>query len=469
MPQYGLSDELITAVESDSPDRELLENLVRESPHTSERQERVVHQLASHFRKKNIGEVHLLETRDEDLCEGLAKRHNLIVNIPSKGTADETLALYAHYDVVPPSDDYETVKHDRKYNEVFPTKQGHRTEVLKGLGVEDMLGGICAMEHAARMLVEHEVGWHHRNVRLIMTYGEETYSRGFEAAKREGAFDGVDAVLTPEILVNKKLLAMRKKNRALILGRLGLFNFDVACRGIEEHCGSVTEEDEGRLTSDLFNVAAGIVKRYDLSGHPDDPERIVPKPSMRLVNWGSNSTESLTVPGEASFSVRAHTADPNQLPSSVISDIRSQLDAIAAERFPSGSEEDKQRRSRAFTVTGSHPIGFSKASRESVHHPFVRQMMDIAAKGYKISGGRKGKVNEPDTILAPLVDSGTADCPRIQHDLNIPLVGYPVVGGGAHTAYEWLHWPSVKEVANVFLLAAAHEKLLAPKEWEERG
>lgn len=446
------------------PDKELLSEMMSLKSHTPEGADAVARLLYDRFRKLGIGNVTLQEVTGR-YATGKKERYNLIVDIPAEGpVTDETTVLYGHHDVVPPSEDYATLGHN-PHELRFKAKKPNQ---LYGLGCADMLSGIVAIEHACRMRVQEGRGWSNRAIRFICVYDEEIESAGYKAAQEGGYFDDAAGVLTPEILVNHDLMKDNKK-RALILGRPGLFSFTISSKGLEKHAGAITPEDKPRRTLALSRAAEDIVESMVENGlltpHPDG-QGMVNRPNVEILNRGINGKESLTVHGEEWFTAYAHYVNPNETPMQVVAKLREMLADIAMERFPGGGNNAKKMRDRAYAVNlGDHLVGFSKPSREDKNHPFVRNIRTHLAEACRRFGPAK-RTDTDSNIVRRLCDTGTADCPRIVHDCNIPVLGIPIMSGkGAHTAYETLYWPDVRENSEVMALALEQQRPLAPRDW----
>lgn len=428
-----------------------LGELVRRRPTVEDiaRQNSVAHWLVDQFRRDGIGDVRLAPYTSEigPVADDYPSRYNVVIDVKGKGTGGkEKLLLYGHYDVVEPSSHYREIGHLRSPFELV-TDPGD-PDWKFGLGSADMQSGNTAIREA---LLHMQLAAH-RDIVVVLASDEEGASRGFHGAYNSRIFDGVDCAITPEILVNRRLLPPQK-DHALIMGRPGRFGLLVTSTGIEKHAGAVTDEDIPRLTESLDTRAMEVVNDLPLNRHPNDPEGLTTKPRALSLHWKTRATGSLTMPASVQRYVNFHYWDHRQEPHVVAEMLRERLRKIAQEIFA----DNPQMAEQAYTVSlEQRPTPFTPPWKEDFHHPFIARMHDLMNRVNVERGGR------PDAIHR-VVDTGVADCGLIANYLHCPLVGTPLRRRGPHKHTEKVYFPDIHYVADVIAGAAAYPGLLATR------
>ena len=439
MPNEGLSAEAF------------LGELVRRHPTVEDisRQNSVAHWLVDQFRRDGIGDTRLVPYASEIglIADDYPERLNVVVEVKGKGTGTkEKVLLYGHYDVVKPSLHYKKISHLRSPFQLVTDPVDPNWKF--GLGSADMQSGNTAIREA---LLKMQLAAH-RDILVVLASDEEGASRGFHGAYNSRIFDGVDCAITPEILVNPRLLPP-EKDHALIIGRPGRFGLLVTSTGMEMHAGAVTDDDISRLTESLDQRAVEAIRQLPLNGHPNDPEHLTPPPQALSLHLETMATGSLTVPASFKRYVNVHYWDHQQEPHVIAEMLRQRLRGIAREIF----HDDPEKAQQAYTVSlEERPTPFTPPWKEEYHHPFISRMQELMNRVNVRARGR------PDAIHR-VVDQGVADCGLIANYLHCPVVGTPLRRRDPHQHTEQVYFPDIDYIADVIAEAAAYPGLLSER------
>lgn len=415
--------------------------MVGHQPDTIDRQNKLAQWIVDLVNKEGLGDANLRSfrhlQRDKKGNVKEVTRHNVHICVHGKhgGSTKEKIVWYGHFDVVEPSDEYEST--GRKPDQLVRDEENE--DFWKGLGSYDMLSGITAIIRALKDLNVHG----DRDIEIILCCDEEDISRGVHEAFDSNLFQGVHGAITTEILVNTDLL---RKDRALIIGRPGRFSLYGTCRGLEKHMGAVTDEDRRKLTINLFTDAVREIQQVALSSHPDDPEQLVMRARCEIPSWESNGKASLTTPASGKFTVNVHYYDRHQGPDQVVTIVRDRLRSIAESVFADQVDRDK-----AYSIDPEQrDTPHTPPWKESVSEPLIRKMRALMNDENIARGGRADGIQD-------IVDTGTADCPVKRFRGNFPIAGVPTKGGAPHKPEEFVLGSSIDYVEGVLRRSAAYE------------
>ncbi|MBA3723405.1 MAG: M20/M25/M40 family metallo-hydrolase [Candidatus Levybacteria bacterium] len=314
-------------------------------------------------------------------------RVNLVATF---GVAKTYLGFYGHMDTVSPESDQET-----------PYQVIRKDNIVKGLGVEDMKGGIAAMLQAGTYAVANNLP-----VKLIFGVDEEGIS--------QGAHDLVDSALLKDIgflIVGESgQIDDYTQDFSVCYGRKGRMLFEVNITGKKAHAA---ESERG---INAIEQAARFVAL--LQNEQFQPHSHLGKTRIVLHTMHSE-TDSFSVPDKATIFFSFLTT-PNIDSKKFLKDI------------------------------------LQKAKEQDIHveiKPFKR----------KTPYGESYEVDQQNTFLQnieknifylyschPIYATSVADENVFANRLEIPVISIGPVGGGGHTRDEWLDLNSLEKVVDVY-------------------
>lgn len=388
------------------------------------------------------------------------RRYNLMIDIPPPGGGqpEETLGLYAHFDVVPPSEGY-----TRKPNQLV--RDRHNSHMWYGLGSNDMLIGNVAILFALKEIIDKNLLWNRRAIRAIFVCGEEAWSEGFHAAKTSGAFNGVSCVLTPETVAQESL--QRTDTRLLNIGRPGRYKLIVTAKGLEKHVGGVEEPQDTPLLARTMNHILWSVAhdlQQTLQPNPDQTGDLILRPKCEPDNWGARKKPSLTTPYATFLELSVHYAHHYDSPERIGEWVRERCIELAQKELRLSETVCEEIFQVELETHGPDPnttTPFTQPWKENYYHKFLRDVRErLIPQANAACDARRYPEGLP-TSIRTIVDSAVADCGLIAN-LGIPVAGIVPMGWGAHRPDERVDIRSREYVTNVIIGAAGTTHILAP-------
>lgn len=315
------------------------------------------------------------------------ERYNLVAVY---GKAKNYLGLYGHMDTVSPEPYQKN-----------PYSLSVKGNIAKGLGVEDMKGGITAMLQAGEYAVKHNLP-----VKLIFGVDEENIS--------QGAHDLVDSGLLNDIsfLIVGESGQIQNHNQAFSVcyGRKGRILFEAEIIGRKAHAA---ESEKAINAIEQATHFVRLLQQMKFIKHPHlGKTRIV-------IHALHSETDSFSVPDKATILFSLLTT-PN----------------IASKTF---IRLIKQRAIEKNISLSLHPFERKTPYGESYEvdkgDSFLKKIETKILKTYKVK---------------PIYASSVADENVFAKRLNISVISLGPIGGGGHTVNEWLDLRSLKTVENVY-------------------
>lgn len=315
-------------------------------------------------------------------------RYNLIGTF---GQAKNYLCFYGHMDTVPADPKWE-----QNPFKMTIDSDNH----AHGLGVGDMKGGIAAILETAKYTVRN-------NLSLKVAFGvdEENISLGSFVLTKNKFFNNVNFIISAESgqIINK--------NQAFSVnyGRKGRFVIECTVNGITAHAA------EARLAVNAINQASILIQKISKINWPKHNKlgrtEVIPYEI-------TSTTDSFSIPDRAQIKFNVLT----------VPGINSQqvMDLIKKIANDNHIEIDLKLMDRATPYMESYQV--------DLNNPHIKRLKKLFAE-YGVHGGYAQSV---------------ADENRFANDLNIPVISLGPVGGGDHTAHEWVNLSSLESTTEVF-------------------
>lgn len=319
-------------------------------------------------------------------------RNNIVATY---GTTKAYLGFYGHMDTVPPDSHYT----QDPFTVLRKGAQAH------GLGVADMKGGLAAMLRLAATAAKEQLP-----VKLIFGVDEENISLGAHTLVDQSMLKDVHFLISGESGQVKN----ERQGYSVCYGRRGRIAIKVTVRGKKAHAA------ESHKAINAIEMAGRLITHLDQLSFAHNPNFGT---TNLVIHEISGSTDSFSVPDECSFMLSALTAPPTRH-----TEVIHQLSALAKKL---GVQADITPLSRPTPYGDSYEVDQSSA--------FLQRIQK--------------EVFAPDSVVPAYVES-IADENIFANRLGIPVISIGPIGGGDHTAHEWV------DVASLDNVAACYAKIL---------
>lgn len=315
-------------------------------------------------------------------------RDNIVATI---GTSDEYICLYGHMDTVPPDPHWS--------QDPFTVRRNG--DILQGLGVADMKGGIAAMLHAGRYA-------HEKKLPLKLAFGvdEENISLGSHILVQSDFFSDVSLMISAE----SGQIYNKNQDFAVNYGRKGRFVMEIDISGKTAHAAR-SDVAVNAITQAAIAIQTLEVVRF--SRHRE-------LGSVEIIPYHlSSATDSFSIPAKAHIKANILTV-PGVTSEEVLSICRDILEHADIE-----AEVRMQDRATPFM----------EAYQVDRRNGNIRALEEHILPGY---------------VTCPGYAASVADENRFAHQLHIPVISLGPVGGGDHTASEWVSVRSLEKTYEVY-------------------
>jgi len=314
-------------------------------------------------------------------------RDNIIATI---GNAKKYPCFYGHMDTVEP--DQLWVQNPYKVT----IKQG----IAKGLGVTDMKGGIAVILLVAKYASENNLA-----IKLAFGVDEEQFSEGSFILTKNSFFDDVCIIISAESgqVINKN------QPFAVNYGRMGRIVLQCEIQGLTAHAAR-----SDLAINAIFKAGRllQLIQNLKFKSHPQlGKTEILPFEIKGLTN-------SFSIPEQTEVKFNVLTT-PGTSGKTVLAKIKS----VA-----------KKNNIKVLLNLMSRPTPYMESYQVDLDHPLIIKM---------------GKLFQQHKVT-PVYARSVADENRFANDLNIPVISLGPVGGGDHTADEWVKLDSLEKVLEVY-------------------
>lgn len=318
-------------------------------------------------------------------------RINLIATF---GKASSYLGFYGHMDTVPPHKEY-------KQNPFKMWTEQNGT-IARGLGVCDMKGGIAAILKTAEVAAKRNFP-----VKLVFGVDEEDISQGAHDLIRSKYLDDINFLIVAETGQVKDF----KQDVSICYGRKGRIVFEVVVHGKQVHAAESEKginaiSHAGKLISKLADIK--FKKHPQLGITQVIPQQITAQ------------TDSFSVPERCVFTFSALTT-----PYDSSSDI---IKAIKQLSMKIGVNIDIHQQKRRTPYGDSYEIDRS--------NPILKSFEQTIFPSFKVK---------------PIYTPSVADENVFANRLKIPVLTIGAIGGGDHTASEWVDISSLNKAFSMYV------------------
>lgn len=327
-------------------------------------------------------------------------RYNVLAR---RGGEGPSLLLYGHMDTVPAYG----------YGERDPFRLEEKEGKLYGLGAYDMKAGLAAILNAVQQVSDE------RPLRIMFVSDEEADSRGCFAVARSGFLKDVSFALATEI---SDVHDVGEKTRTITLGRRGRVQYEVDVPGRSFHAARQEEgisalTEAAKLAVELERVSNGLPSHPQLS-----------RGSQFVRSFHSESV-SLSVPCSAKLLVDRHLVLPEDAESA-----RRGLEQTVAGCYEKGLlREADGRRATVGIVPREVPYLMPYVTPEN--NPDVSRLSDTIRDTLGVEARFNYGMSVADENLIAM------------HGVPVASVG--PIGGGEHSANEWVSKRSYLELIEV--------------------
>lgn len=306
------------------------------------------------------------------------------------GTAHEYICLYGHMDTVPPDPLW---KND-------PFAVTYDTENAYGLGVADMKGGLAVILRTAVFAKENSLA-----LKVAFGVDEEGISLGSHVLSQHEFFNDVSAMIVAE----SGQVFNNNQDFAVNYGRKGRFVAELEIRGVTAHAA---RSDEAVNAITEVSKVLQLLSTFSFTDH----QRLG---KVEIIPFYIHSeTSAFSIPDRTVLRLNILT-----VPSYTSNDILAQLRNIF----------EKENLDVIVSLV-ARDTPYMEAYEVDINSPFIKKVEGIFANystkpGYAISVGDEN---------------------RFAHILQIPIISIGPVGGGDHTAHEWVSLLSLKKTEEVY-------------------
>ena len=317
-----------------------------------------------------------------------SSRRNIVATF---GSAKHYLALYGHMDTVTP---------DPHYSQ-DPYKVQRDGNVAHGLGVADMKGGIVAILQLAQFASSNNLP-----VKIVFGVDEENISQGAHDLVNAGVLGDVDFLISAESGQVKDI----HQQYSICYGRRGRIAVRITVKGKRAHAA------ESHKAINAITSCASLVTLLSTVSFPQD--RHLGSTNM-VVHSITGAADSFSVPDECSIVLSALTT-----PSTKHSQVIQKLEALARDHDINVAVEPLPRPT---------PYGESYAvDPDNVYLKLIEKQIFAKDKAY------------------PMYAESVADENIFANRLRIPVISLGPVGGGDHTADEWVSLASIDKASDTY-------------------
>jgi succinyl-diaminopimelate desuccinylase len=317
-------------------------------------------------------------------------RYNLVATY---GKAPSYLGFYGHMDTVPPHADY-------KRNPFAMWTEDNET-IGRGLGVCDMKGGITAILHAGKYAVEKKIP-----LKIIFGVDEEDISQGAHDLVDSKLLNNISFLIVAETGQVKDIT----QDVSVCLGRKGRIVYEIEVKGKKAHAAE-SEKGINAITAASHLITA--LNTVAFKKHP-----MLGKTQL-IVQKISASSDSFSIPDSCLLSVSALTS-PFDSHNSLVAIIK--------------------KVSNKLNIT----ISISQSKRKTPYGDSYE--IDLKNPFYKTI---KSKIF-PNYKTTPIYTPSVADENVFANRLKIPVLTIGAIGGGDHTASEWVNLQSLEKVKKMY-------------------
>ena len=351
-------------------------------------------------------------------CEGqkrtLPERWNVLAE---KGEGNKSLLMFGHTDTVDVKDGWKT----DPFTLTRDTFQG-RT-IFRGLGSNDMKGGVASMLAGISAIDEVPAGW---KIKVALLVDEEFWSYGAVKLLESSFVDDVAVALVPEIAD----AGLDPTAQWLGLGRLGRaeFVFDVyghACHGSDAlvHPDAVNAVHEAvHLESEIIRYSKETKQTFRAGG--------ISVANSAYINQHQGGKGVLSVPDHASF-----IFDRTLVPGESLEEEQRKLESLVLQAKEKGVIDPRCRVQISYRPRPTPPCKPYFIEEDSDVAKFIASIAERVCGKYQFGIGRS-----------------VADENRFV-ERGIPTIIIAPNGHGYHTCDEWVDEESLYRSAKVFQFA----------------
>jgi len=277
-------------------------------------------------------------------------------------------------------------------------------DVVYGLGVHDMKGGLVAILQALRNFGSIKI-----RVKVAFGVDEENVSKGADILVKSGWLNDVDFAIVPETATSKKndlgphMITLGRRGRVAIK----IIVIGKSAHGALPHLGINSIEDAARIVLALDNLQ--LIEHEKLGTGSVCPLAI------------KSEVKSLSVPDRAEIVVDRHLVPP-ETTELVLRQVTEMIEGLNL-------------RSKVEVSLVKRDTPFCMPYLTEVNHPFVQMISEIMREKYEVVYNYGASV---------------ADENYFSSRLNIPVVVIGPRGGNDHAANEWVSLSSIDELAEIF-------------------
>lgn len=316
-------------------------------------------------------------------------RYNVIASVEGKHPGP-TILLTGHIDTVPANDEgWET----------DPFKAVKIGDKMYGRGSMDMKGGIASVLNTLKYTVEHRDEF---SGKLLIAFvpDEEAYSLGVKTLIGSGIKADFGIAAEPEY-------------SSATIGAVGKILLNIEVKGLSAH-GCQPEKGINAIQEASKFIAA--LEQIPLVSHPF----IKPQPYVTLKIEGGFKEYSIVVPERCSIIVNKHTT-PEETKEYILDEMNDIVKKL-------GLKADF-----TFTVEEPYYPSYEMDQNDAYLKKVSRIFNDVT--GIPLSLGYGTGVSDSNCIV-PLT--------------GIPVVNMGPLGGGLHTANEWVSMQSVMQMSEIY-------------------
>lgn len=321
--------------------------------------------------------------------------------IATLGVGDRYLGFYGHLDTVPPAKEYTR----------DPFAMVVEDGIARGLGVCDMKGGLSCILMLGQFAAERKLP-----VKLVFGVDEEDISRGAHSLVDSGLLDPIEMLVVAE----SGQIEDYSQPVSVVYGRKGRCVLKCEVRGIKAHAA---ESAKGRNAIEDAAKLIRLVGEVTLEAHPRLGK------TQFIVQEIVASADSFSVPNRCALTYSVLSAPGMTIDKSInlIQDL-ARSEGIDVSVSP---------------VERETPYG--EAYELPLSHPLVSRMLEEIISTMRVT---------------PLYTGSVADENVFAHRLKIPVLTVGPIGGGDHTADEWLRTDSLERVVDVYrrILSTYHSE-----------
>jgi len=315
-------------------------------------------------------------------------RDNVIATL---GNTNSYLGFYGHMDTVPPDPLWKQNPFEAKVN------NGR----LTGLGVADMKGGIALILLLAKYASENKLP-----IKLVFGVDEENISLGSHKLVQTNCLNDISFLISAE----SGQVRSNDSDFAVNYGRKGYFKLEAAVSGKKAHAArSDLALNAISESMKLIKLIMGV--KFVKHRHLGDLE-VIP-------TYINSTTDSFSIPDKAVLTFNILTV-PGVKSNEVV------------EKF------QKIARQKGLNVTLTIPTresDYLEAYEVNLKNPFLRKLEKKIFSNYKVS---------------PTYAQSVADENQFANKLKIPVISIGPIGGGDHTAKEWVDISSLGKTLKIY-------------------